>query len=406
MRSEIETLNMHTAPLTQITKQIAHQLEDGDYTPVTLLGKSGIGKTESIRDLAADLGIGFIELRLSHYQESDLIGLPYIDAEGKTRHAVSDLLPDERDEGQGILLLDEVTSAPKSMRSAVYQLLDIGRRLGEYKLPGKWLVIACGNGPDDGGDFRGIEPAFLSRGFCWRVEENLRVWKDWAVRHRVNPAVIAFLSFKPDMLHVMDLDRPFDMIACPRNWAKLGGLLTNMEARTSSGVIEDMNDLEFAADGCVGCQCGPAFTAFYEFKKNLISPQDILDGKVPPSRMEEVSEEVLYLTAQSLVHEVRTLLGSDENGGFDADSPADADSDNFDDLFDVNIDPAVLEKTANLFNWIIDVGEIVRLDMAVSILQDLSMAADVDLRPIVLADEFDELCPRFAAFSRENYIIL
>ena len=146
MRSEIETLNMRTAALRQITAQIRHQLEDGDYTPITLLGKSGIGKTESIQDLAEDLGIGFVELRLSHYQESDLIGLPYIDACGKTRHAVSDLLPDEADEGQGILLLDEVTSAPKSMRSAVYQLLDAGRRLGEYKLPDKWLVVACGNG--------------------------------------------------------------------------------------------------------------------------------------------------------------------------------------------------------------------------------------------------------------------
>ena len=375
MKSEIETLNMRTASLTQINRQIRHQLEDEDYTPITLLGKSGIGKTESIRDLAADLGIGFVELRLSHYQESDLIGLPYIDEQGKTRHAVSDLLPDERDEGQGILLLDEVTSAPKSMRSAVYQLLDTGRRLGQYKLPEKWIVVACGNGPDDGGDFRGIEPAFLSRGFCWRVEENLRVWKDWAVSHHVNPAVIAFLSFKPEMLHVMDLDRPFDMIACPRNWAKLGTLLTNMEARAPYGVVEDMNDLEFAADGCVGCQCGPSFVAFYQFKKMLIEPKDILAGKVPAAQMEDVSEEVLYLTAQSLVEEVRQISGD-------------------------------TEKISHLLNWIIDVGETVRLDMAVSILQDLTMAADAGLREAVLSDEFDDLCPRFAEFAEANYIIL
>lgn len=390
MNGEIETLNMHTASLAQITRQISCQLQDGDYTPVTLLGKSGIGKTESIRDLAADLGIGFVELRLSHYQESDLIGLPYIDEAGKTRHAISTLLPDEHDEGQGILLLDEVTSAPKSMRSAVYQLLDIGRSLGEYTLPEKWLVIACGNGPDDGGDFRGIEPAFLSRGFCWRIEEDLRVWKDWAVSHQVNPAVIAFLSFQPEMLHVMDLDRPFDMIACPRNWTKLSGLLTNLEKRSPNGTIDDMNALEFAADGCVGCQCGPAFSAFYQFKKELISPQDILDGKVAVSDMENVSEEILYLTAQALVQEVHSIL---DDAKID---PAGAPS----------ADPVTVGKIANLLNWIVDVGENVRLDMAVSILQDLSIGSETALQSVVLDDEFDLLCPRFSKFAEDHYIIL
>ena len=387
MAMEIETLNMRTVPLDQVVRQIKNQLEDEDYTPITLLGKSGIGKTESMQGLAAELDIGFVELRLSHYQESDLIGLPYIDESGKTKHAISDLLPDENDSAQGILLLDEVTSAPKSMRSAVYQLLDSSRRLGEYRLPEKWLVVACGNGPDDGGDFRGIEPAFLSRGFCWRVEENLRVWKDWAVRNNVHPAVIAFLSFQPDMLHVMDLERPFDMIACPRNWVKLSTLLTNMEKRTPHGIIENMNDLEFAADGCVGCKCGPGFTAFYQYKKMLIDPDKIMSGEVAPEEMKNLTEEVLYLTAQSLVREMIEMikLGTSVNG---------------------ELTPEVLEMIANVFNWIIDVGEDVRLDTAVSIIQDLTASCGNELRTAVLSEEFDESCPRFADFAEKNYIVL
>ena len=385
---EIETLNMRTVPLTRILLQLEHQLEDGDYTPVTVLGKSGIGKTESICALSRRLGIGFRELRLSHYQESDLIGLPYIDKNGRTCHATSDLLPDSDDQGQGILLLDEVTSAPKSMRSAVYQLLDSSRSLGQYRLPPHWLVVACGNGPDDGGGFRGIEPAFLSRGFCWRVEENLRVWKDWAVANGVHPAVIAFLSFRPENLHVMDLDRPFDMIACPRNWVKLSTQLKNMEARTPDGVISDESDLEFAADGCVGCRCGPAFTAFYQYKKQLIDPLQILGGQVAPERLQGLRDEVLYLTAQSLVQ----LLVEQIRKGLAADG--------------FTVTEECLEQVANVCNWIIDVGEQVRLDTAISMLQDLSASVGSTMSTLVLSDRFDEICPRFVQFAVDNAIVL
>ena len=381
----IETLNMLSAPLSVILKQIERQISDGDLTPVTLLGKSGIGKTEGIRDLAASLEIGFREIRLSHYQESDLIGLPYIDKAGRTRHAPADLLPPTDDTDPGILLLDEVTSAPRSMRSAVYQLLDISRHLGEYALPPKWLVVACGNGPDDGGDFRGIEPAFMSRGFCWRVQESLKDWKAWALSHDVHPAVIAYLTYDPDQLHVMDPDRPLDMIACPRNWVKLSTQLKNLEARSQDGTVS-VSDLEFSAAGAVGRLSGAPFAAFYRCRALIPDPVDILEGRSPASELRGKPDEILYMTTQAVVRRLADSLAGDVPHSDAAPSPG---SKSF-------------RHLVNAINWLIDVGTDVRLDAAVAALQDIGTTLGSCVNALILSDAFDEACPRFAAFAQEN----
>ena len=384
---QIETLNMRPASLERVLRQIKDQLEDEDYTPVSIIGKSGIGKTESIAGLAKELGIGFKEVRLSHYQESDLIGLPYVE-NGITKHAPTDLLPPSNDEGQGILLLDEITSSQKNMRSAVYQLMDSSRKLGQYVLPKRWLIIACGNGPQDGGDFRGIEPAFMSRGFCWRVEPNLATWKNWALKAGVHPTVIAFLSFMPEKLHCMDLDAPYDMIACPRNWTKLSTQLKNMEKRTRTGIILDDEDLEFSSAGCVGANVGPTFSAFYRYNKEVISPEDIIEGKVKPEQMLNVTDEVLYITAQNLVHIMAEEIKQHQ---------ADTDS---------GVDDVCMQRTTNLINWVLSLNKIgVRLDVSVTILTDLASALGERFHAILMADSFDTACPEFMQFAIDNDIV-
>lgn len=384
---QIETLNMRSASLQRVLKQIKNQLEDEDYTPVSIIGKSGIGKTESIAGLAKELGIGFKELRLSHYQESDLIGLPYIE-NGITKHAPTDLLPPSDDPGQGILLLDEVTSSQKNMRSAVYQLLDSSRKLGQYQMPKRWLIVACGNGPQDGGDFRGIEAAFMSRGFCWRVEPNLEVWKNWALKKGIHPTVVAFLTFMPDKLHYMDIDAQYDMIACPRNWSKLSTQLKNMEKRTPNGVITDDEDLEFSSAGCVGANVGPSFAAFYRYNKEVISPQDILDGKVKPDQMMNVTDEVLYITAQNIVH-----LMADEINRHQANTA-------------YGVDDECLKKVCNLMNWTVMLHKVgVRLDVAITIITDLCSAIGDKFSGIIMTEEFDEACPDFIQFCGDNHIV-
>lgn len=378
----IETLNMKTVPLTRVLKQVKLQLKSEDYTPVIVIGKSGIGKTESMAELARELGIGFKELRLSHYQESDLVGLPYIE-EGKTKHAETDLLPDSNDPNQGILLLDEITSSQKSMRSAVYQLMDSSRKLGQYILPKRWLIVCCGNGPDDGGDFRGIEPALMSRGRCMRVEEDLEAWKDWAIKNGVHPIVIAFLSFQREDLHVIDLDRPNDMIACPRNWVKLSTQLTNME-KMEGGIITDEEDLEFAACSCVGMRCGPHFVSFYRYNKAVINVEDVLAGKVSVDAIDNVDSEVMYIVVQNLVKAVKDVLNMGKVSDY--------------------FSKEAVDKVVNATRWIIGVGKRNRLDFAIMAFQDLGSHVD-DFARLIIDDRFSEACPEFDDFAADNAVI-
>ena len=54
-RGDIETMNMRSVTLERVQKQIKLQLMSENYTPVTLIGKSGIGKTEVARLIADSL---------------------------------------------------------------------------------------------------------------------------------------------------------------------------------------------------------------------------------------------------------------------------------------------------------------------------------------------------------------
>ena len=112
-----------------------------------------------------------------------------------------------------------------------------------------------------------------------------------------------------------------------------------------------------------------------------------MNGNVAPTDMKNVTEEVLYLTASSLVREMTEIVNKSTSSNGE-------------------LDPAAFGMFANVFNWIIDVGEKVRLDTAVTIIQDLTASCGNELRAAVLSEEFDTICPRFAAFAEKNYIVL
>lgn len=379
----METLNMLGISVERFTHLVREQMEDGDLTPIVGIGKSGVGKTESVFELTQEMNIGFCELRLVTMTETDLLGIPTINQFGRTDWASNNLLPDEeRDGKRGILVLDEITSATSTIRAAAYQLLDSKRSLGNYKLPEGWLVIALGNGPDDGGVFQGMEAAFLSRCRCWRIEPDLRSWKKWAINKEVNPTVLAFLSSMPEYLHKLNPDEIASVFPCPRSWVSLSKKLTDREKRNGNKSL-DQESVDIYTASCVGADVASTFGAFYAYNSSVISVEDIIEGRASTD-IGRLEPQVMYIVVQNLVRALTHELKMGKVG--------------------YTYKPETTKRVANACNWIVGVGA-KSLDLAVMALTDLSQNVKEFSDLIVRVEEFDTYAPQMIEFAMANKIV-
>jgi MoxR-like ATPase len=102
--------------------------------PIFLWGPPGIGKSSIVSQIAKERDVGFIDLRLSLLDPTDLRGIPFFD--NSTNNAVwapASFLPDGS-VSEGILFLDELNTAAPMVQASAYQLI-LDRKIGEYTLP-------------------------------------------------------------------------------------------------------------------------------------------------------------------------------------------------------------------------------------------------------------------------------
>ena len=288
-----DSMNMLEIPVGKMLNVIRESIEDEMFDkPLLFLGKSGVGKTESVMQLAKSMNIGFKEFRLVTITETDLIGVPDIHSTDSGvrigTYAQNDLLPiAERDGEVGILLFDEITSCTANVRTAAMQLMDASRKVGSYKLPDKWLVVCLGNGEEDGGNFQGMEFAFLNRCLCYRVNPVLYCtkpelglgWVQWAFSKGVNSSVISFLMQNESYFHKFNVDDPAALFPSPRSWTALSRKLNLREAKIGGASLQEDTVLMYAC-GAVGLEAGRLFSIFYKLKSSIPSVEDVLNGKV------------------------------------------------------------------------------------------------------------------------------
>lgn len=276
--------------------------------PLIILGKPGIGKTVSIRELAQKkLKIGYKELRLASMSELDLAGLPMVkegeDGTHETTYASSKLLPRASRDGEyGILVLDEVSSCSRAARAVALQLLDSSRGVGEYKLPDKWICVGLGNDADDGGIFEGLEGAFLNRCRILRLEPDYQSWETWADSHGINPSVMAFLKCYPELFYVDPIEGDSRIGASPRSWEGVSTQLTFAEM-LAGGRVDSSNTAMFiesiAAD--LTPSIAARLAAFYAYNAEMMDPEEILAGKAQLKGKDAGAKESIYLTIESCI---------------------------------------------------------------------------------------------------------
>jgi MoxR-like ATPase len=113
---------------------------------VFIWGPPGAGKSSLVREVANDAGLPVIDVRATLLDPTDIRGIPAVQ-NGQAVWYPPSFLPTE-DQSAGLLFLDELTTAPPLVQASLYQLT-LDRRVGEYRLPDGWFIVAAGNRAQD-----------------------------------------------------------------------------------------------------------------------------------------------------------------------------------------------------------------------------------------------------------------
>ena len=268
-------------------------------TPLFIWGTTGIGKSDSVKKFAEQtaksLGLefsedeveddkfGFIDIRISQLEPSDLRGLPTIDGE-RTKWLIPNWLP-KNPESKGILFFDEINLSPPSIQATAYQLI-LDRRLGDYKLPKGWIIISAGNRVEDKCNVFEMSSALCNRfTHTELLIPDKDLWLDWALENEIDNRIIAFLQFKPNSLFDFDSKNKDKAFPTPRSWAFCSRLIKGKE---------DKNMLNILIGSAVGEATATEFIAFLRLQKK-IDLKELLKNPKEVAKIKEIDLKYVLL---------------------------------------------------------------------------------------------------------------
>lgn len=271
-----------------LVSQALHSLV-GIRQPVFLWGPPGVGKSRLVADVARRQGRALYDLRAVLLDPVDLRGLPRISAEGITSWCTPEFLPCPDDTSEGILFLDELNAAPPLVQAACYQLI-LDRRVGQYRLPDGWAVVAAGNREGDRAVAWRMPSALANRMVHLDVDCHIDDWLDWARDNGIRQDVQAFLRFRPRLLHDFDPQAADSRaFASPRSWEFASRIL---DAAPDARLEEEL------LAGTVGRAAAAEFAGFLREWRHLPSVESIMDA--PEAAAVPADPASLYALCEAL----------------------------------------------------------------------------------------------------------
>ena len=242
--------------------------------PVLFRGRHGIGKSEVIYQIGANLNLMVVERRASQMTEGDLIGLPSTDG-SVTSFNPPDWYKECCEEAR-LLFLDEVDRATPEVRQGIFELTD-SRKLNGHNLHPDTVVFAAVNGGEHGAQYQvgEMDPAELDRWTVFDLEPSIEDWLDWA-KDNVHSLVWDFINHNHAHLEHDKEFEPNKVYPSRRSWKRLNDCLET--AGLLTGASQDMFQLCAAF---VGFEAAVAFNDFVQNYERVVSVEDIVvEGKI------------------------------------------------------------------------------------------------------------------------------
>lgn len=263
--------------------------------PVLLWGRPGIGKSSFLEQLSqADFPV--LTLIAAIHDPTDFSGLPVFQ-NGQVHYARPEWVGTFEETGEGILFLDELTTAPPSVQAALLRVI-LERRVGFHALSKGVRVVAAANPPDMMNGGWELSPPLRNRfvhlhwglpaetflqGFTNGFPVGELPHIDLAAHAKCLPTwklrIAAFLKRMPEALHG-PLDDGDYAFASPRSWDFLAHLLASCDCLGQApaiGISPSVACIELV-NGCIGSGLAIPFLTFLN-ELRLPDPISVLSGQ-------------------------------------------------------------------------------------------------------------------------------
>lgn len=247
-----------------------------------LWGAPGIGKSSLVAQVAKQMNLDLIDVRISQLAPTDLRGLPVVN-EDRSSWVPPEFLPKE---GEGILFLDEINMAPPAIQGIAQQLI-LDRKVGNYTLPEGWFIWGAGNRKEDFASVFDMPAPLANRFMHLEVVSKFEEFIDYAINKGFDETIISFLKFRPKLLHKIDQNSP--AWPSPRSW----------------DIANDLVAAGLDIDPAVGSAAKAEYSAFVKVYKSLPKIEPILAGKSQPDFPKDLSAR--YALTSGLVLRAKNI---------------------------------------------------------------------------------------------------
>ncbi len=231
--------------------------------PVFIWGPPGVGKSQVVKQTAAEMQLEIIDVRAILLDPVDLRGIPKINDKGMSEWCAPSFLPTA---GKGVLFLDELNAAPPLVQAACYQLI-LDRRIGEYQLPQGWAIIAAGNREQDRAVTHKMPSALSNRFVHIDFTVDFSEWQKWARANNISRKIIDFIEFRPNLLHDFRPEKSDRAFPSPRSWEFASQLI---EGGAEGELLEEL------LCGTIGKAASTEFLGFTRIFDELPDIEEIL----------------------------------------------------------------------------------------------------------------------------------
>lgn len=262
--------------------------------PVLLWGKPGVGKSSFIEGLASP-ELTVTTLIASIHDPTDFSGLPVLE-DGQVRYAIPEWVKRFNQTETSILFLDELSTAPPSVQSALLRVV-FERKVGFHSLPEGVRIVAAANPPDLMVGGWELSPPLRNRfvHLNWDIPTDLYVqalsngWETGELP-TIDPVAHAealrafknkiggFMRVKPDVLYANPEENKY-AFASPRSWDFACALLASADVLGYR--YEEAADNQIIFELVAGCLGEATAVMLMEYLRNLRlpDPEEVLDGK-------------------------------------------------------------------------------------------------------------------------------